>query len=116
MPAKHKRNEKRRVWLNVSDDIKIIAVVAWKNNKVVTMTSNAYGINSITRANRVATVSHKRRKILVKCPKVVNMYNSYMGRVFRFNQYIHSHRESFLGKKWWYPLFEFGLDASCQKA
>ena len=35
-----------------------------------------------------------------------------MGRVDRFNQYVHSQRISFRGKKWWYPLFAFGLDAS----
>ena len=84
-------------------------VVAWKDNKVVTMASNAYGINPVTRVNRIVTVSHKRRKI--KCPKIVNMYNSYMGRVDRFNQYVHSQ-----SKKWWCPLFAFGLDASCQNA
>ena len=46
----------------------------------------------------------------------MNMYNSYMGGVDRFNQYVHSQRKSFLGKKWWYPLFAFGLDALCQNA
>ena len=98
MPAKHKRNEKRRACLNVYDDL--IAVVSWKDNKVVTMASNGYGINPVTRVNRVATVSHERRKILVKCLKVVNKYNSYKGGVDRFNQYVYSQRESFLGKKW----------------
>ena len=90
------------------------AIVAWKYKKVVTMASNAYGINLVTRVNKVATVSHERRKILVKCPKAVNMYNSYMGGVDRFNQDVHSQRISFRGKKWWYLLFAFGLDASCQ--
>ena len=92
------------------------AIVAWKYKKVVTMASNAYGINLVTRVNRIATVSHERRKILAKCPKVVNMYNSYMGGAERFNQDVHSQRISFRGKKWWYLLFAFGFDASCQNA
>ena len=41
---------------------KKIAVVAWKDKKVVTMASSAHGVNPVTRVNRVATVSHKRRK------------------------------------------------------
>ena len=44
------------------------------------------------------------------------MYNKFMGGVDRFDENVESQRISFRGKKWWYPLFAFGIDASCQNA
>ena len=44
------------------------------------------------------------------------MYNRYMGGVNRFDENVDSQRISFRGKKWWFPLFSFGIHASCQNA
>ncbi|GBP70317.1 Chimeric ERCC6-PGBD3 protein [Eumeta japonica] len=44
------------------------------------------------------------------------MYNKYMGGVDRFDENVDSMRVALRGKKWWFPLFAFGLDASCQNA
>ena len=92
------------------------AVVAWKDNKVVTLASNAYAMHPISNVNRVAKIEAKRRKITVACPKVVAIYNSYMGRVDLFDQNVHAQRVSFQRKKWWFPLFAFGIDAECQSS
>ena len=93
-----------------------ISVVAWKDTKVVTLASNVYSIHSTSIVSRVAKIDSKRRRINVECPKVISMYNSYMGRVNRLDQHIHAQRISFRGKKWWFLLFAFGIDASCQNA
>ena len=61
-------------------------------------------------------IASKKRRISVECPKVVHMYNSYMGEVDRFDKNTHAQRISFRNKKWWFPLFAFGIDASCQTA
>ena len=39
-----------------------------------------------------------------------------MGGVDRFDENVNSERVSFRGKKWWFPLFAFGIDAACQNA
>ncbi|GBP60626.1 Chimeric ERCC6-PGBD3 protein [Eumeta japonica] len=44
------------------------------------------------------------------------MYNKYMGGVDRFDENVDSMRVALRGKKWWFLLFAFGLDASCQNA
>ena len=36
--------------------------------------------------------------------------------VDRFDENVHSMRVGLRGKKWWFPLFAFGLDAACQNA
>ena len=67
-----------------------LAVVAWKNNKVVTLASNAYAMHSISNVNRVVKSDEKRKKITVACLKVVAMYNSYMRGVDLFDQNVHA--------------------------
>ena len=93
-----------------------LAIVRWHDNSIVTLASNAYGINPISSINRIASVDKKRVGITVPCPKIVSMYNKFMGGVDRFDQNVHSQRISFRGKKWWFPLFAFGIDAPCQNA
>ena len=93
-----------------------IAIVRWNDNSIVTLASNAYGIDPQTSVIRVASVNKKRMKISVQSPNVVTKYNTFMGGVDRFDQNVESERIAFRGKKWWYPLFAFGVDAACQNA
>ena len=93
-----------------------ISVVAWKDTKVVTLASNAYSTHPTSIVSRAPKIDSKRRKINVECPKVVFMYNSYMGGVDRFDQNTHAQRISLKNKKWWFPLFSFGIDTSYQTA
>ena len=92
-----------------------IALVQWNDNNIVTMASNAYGALPTTTVNRVASIK-KRTKVTVSCPQVISMYNRYMGGVDRFDENVDSQRISFRGKKWCFPLFAFGIDASCQNS
>ena len=93
-----------------------IAIVRWNDNSIVTLASNACGIDPQTSVIRVASVNKKRMKIFVQSPNVVTKYNTFMGGVDRFDQNVESERIAFRGKKWWYPLFAFGVDAACQTA
>ena len=108
---------KKSTWGTVQMQVsKNLAVVQWNDNSVVTMASNIFGKNPITQVNRVGFVDKKRSKLSVPCPNIVKAYNAKMGGVDRFDQNVHSMRVSFRGKKWWYPLFAFGIDSACQNA
>lgn len=93
---------------------KDISVVRWHDNNIVTLASNSFGCQPITKVDRVASVNKKRQKVKVDCPYVVTQYNKFMGGVDRFDQNIDDQRVSFRGRKWWYPLLAFGIDAACQ--
>lgn len=94
---------------------KVIAV-KWNDNRVVRMASNCHALTPITKVDRIGVINKKRVKIQVDCPSLVRMYNKFMGGVDRFDENVHSMRISLRGKKWWFALFAFGLDAACQNA
>ena len=52
----------------------------------------------------------------MKCPSVIQKYSKYMGGVEWFDKNIDHFRVGLRGKKWWSPLFEFGIHAVCQNA
>lgn len=93
-----------------------IAVVQWNDNSIVTLASTSHGIDPVSKVDRIGVVNKKRAKISVACPKAVFMYNRFMGGVDRFDEDLHSQRIAFRGKKWWFCLFAFGLDAACHNA
>ena len=93
-----------------------IAVTQWNDNSIVTLASTSHGIEPVSKVDRIAVVDKKRTKINIPCPKAVSVYNKYMGGVDRFDENIQAQRVAFRGKKWWYPLFAFGLDAACHNA
>lgn len=95
---------------------KNLLVLKWHDNSVVTLASNCHGVTPVQKVDRVGVVGGKRSKIQVGCPALVQKYNKYMGGVDRFDENIHSMRISFRGRKWWFPLFAFGVDAACQNA
>ena len=95
---------------------KQIIVAKWHDNSVVNVASNCHGLSPITKVDRIGVINKKRTKIQVDCPSLIKMYNKYMGGVDRFDENVDSMRIGLRGKKWWFPLFAFGLDASCQNA
>ncbi|KAH9643088.1 hypothetical protein HF086_008973 [Spodoptera exigua] len=67
--------------------------------------------------NRLENCSLPNSKDMKKEPRaIIKMYNKYMGGVDRFEENVDSMRVALRGKKWWFPLFAFGLDAACQNA
>lgn len=93
-----------------------MCVVRWNDNSIVTVASNCHGTVPIHKVDRIGFVAKKKTKIIVDCPNIVKQYNCFMGGVDRFDQNIGSLRVNLKGKKWWYPLFLFGIDAACQNA
>ncbi|KAF2889520.1 hypothetical protein ILUMI_16653 [Ignelater luminosus] len=47
---------------------------------------------------------------------VRSMYNRHLDGVDRFDENLNSPKVKLRGKKWWFPLFAFGLDATCHNA
>lgn len=95
---------------------KEIIAAKWHDNSIVAIASNCHALEPITKVDRIGFVDKKRAKIQVDCPSIIKMYNKYMGGVDRFDENVDSMRVGLRGKKWWYPLFAFGLDAACQNA
>lgn len=93
-----------------------LLALKWHDNSIVTLATNCHNVTPIQKVDRIGSVGGKRSKLQVACPAVVQKYNRYMGGVDRFDENIHSMRISFRGRKWWYPLFAFGVDAACQNA
>ena len=95
---------------------KTLALIKWHDNNVVTVASNCHSVSPVHEVERVAFVEKKRQKIKVKCPNAIVQYNKNMGGVDRFDENVDSLRVSLKGKKWWFSLFAFGLDAACQNS
>jgi DNA excision repair protein ERCC-6 len=108
-----KKKRRGSLSLKVTQDL---SVVKWHDNSIVTVASNCHSLSPITTIDRIGSVNEKRTKIQVPCPNAVRQYNRYMGGVDRFDENLHSLRVSYRGKKWWFSLFAFGLDAACHNA
>lgn len=99
-----------------SQTSKSLCAVRWNDNSIVTAVSNCHGVSPVKKVDRIAFVEKKRAKISLECPRIIVLYNTYMGGVDRLDENVQSLRVSLKGKKWWFQLFLFGLDAACQNA
>jgi hypothetical protein len=52
----------------------------------------------------------------VDSPSVIQKYNKYVRGVDRFDENVDRFRFGLRSKKWWFPLFPFGIDTACQNA
>ncbi len=98
--AQHKKN---KIFLN-----------RWKDNAAVTVASTCHAANPQTSVKRWCKTERKR--IDVPIPHAIHKYNQNMGGTDRTNQNINNYRISIRGKKWWWSLFTWMLDASVQNA
>lgn len=97
----------------ISDDI---MMVRWKDNAVVTLCTNVRhdpkdGQYSVKRWSR-----KDRKMVTVPQPKVVAMYNCHMGGVDLHDQFISNYRVNIRGKKWWWTIFTYLIDACLKNA
>lgn len=93
-----------------------VAISKWNDNNIVTVISNCHGVQPVTKVDRIGTIDKKKTKIKVDCPNIIKQYNYFMGGVDRFDENLDSLRVAYRGRKWWFPLFVFGLDAACHNA
>lgn len=86
----------------------------WKDNAAVTVASTCYAGSpegSVTR-----WCKNVKKRIDVPIPHAIQNYNRNMGGTDRTDQNINNYRISIRGKKWWWALFTWMLDASVQNA
>ncbi|CAG0909551.1 unnamed protein product, partial [Cyprideis torosa] len=91
-----------------------ILLTRWMDNSTVTLASSLLGDQPVGQVKRYSRKDKK--SIMVRRPAVVKQYNDAMGGTDRMDQHINHCRVSVGGKKWWWALFTWMLDASVQNA
>lgn len=96
------------------DQVNQILFVRWLDNSVCTMGSNYDSIFPLGKVKRWSTV--EKKKVDVGIPHVYQSYNKGMGGVDQADQSISLYRTAIRGKKWWWVLFTYMLDAAVANA
>lgn len=91
-----------------------VIVIKWIDNNVVNVASTTYGVQPQSVVRRF---SQKEKKILqVPRPHAVGKYNSAMGGTDLMDENISRYRIALRGKKWWWCIFTWMVDATIQNA
>lgn len=85
-----------------------IVAIRWKDNSVLTIMSNEYGINPIQQASRYS--AQEKRRTEINQPFLISQYNKYMGGVDLLDNNISNYRINIRGKKWYFPIWLWMLD------
>ena len=85
-------------------------LVRWNDNKGVTVATNFVPLEPSFEAHRY--VKAEGGRVVVTMPGPLHAYNQSMGGVDLFDQSLATYRSSMRTKKWWWPLFQWGLDAA----
>ncbi|KAJ8911109.1 hypothetical protein NQ315_003371 [Exocentrus adspersus] len=91
-----------------------ILFVRWVDNGVVTLASTCFGLEPMGTVRRYSKA--EKRMIQVTRPNVIGTYNSHMGGTDLMDENISRYRIGVRGKKWWWCLFTWMLDACMQNA
>lgn len=91
-----------------------VIVVRWTDNAVVSVASTSYGVQPLCSTLRYS--KEDKKKIEVDQPHLISMYNKYMGGTDRMDQDVARNRISIRGKKWYWPLLTWLIDASVHNA
>ena len=67
-----------------------VLALKWKDNKAVTMLSNAAGIEPLSSISRYC--KDQKKRIDVACPKVILEYNSHMGGIDKSDMLVHLYK------------------------
>ena len=92
----------------ISDEANLL--VRWNDNKAVTVGTNFKPLDPLITAKRY--VKKEGGHIKVDMPGPVATYNKHMGDVDLFDQCVANYRCTMRTKKWWWPLFRWGVDAA----
>lgn len=96
----------------LSDDK--INLIQWKDNSLVTVGSNCYGVETARYVKRYSASA--KRYVQVKCPGAILEYNKNMGGTDRMDEDINCYRIGVRGKKWYWSIFTWLIDASINNA
>lgn len=102
------KKKDRGVYDSAVDKDENIVCVRWKDNSVVTLLSNEYGLCPIQKAIRYSSTNKK--KVDIQQPYVVQYYNRYMGGVDQMDNNIANYRIGLRGKKWYIPILFWMFD------
>ncbi len=91
-----------------------IILVRWNDNAVVTMASTSYGVNPLASVKRYSKA--EKKLVNVSQPSAVHNYNAHMGGTDRMDEDISRHRIGIHGKKWYWPLLTWLIDAAVNNA
>ena len=97
----------------VTED-KSIVVTRWMDNSVVTVASTIHPVFPLSNAQRYSAA--EKKKISIKRPGCIEKYNQFMGGTDQMDANINVYRISLRGKKWWWPIFTWLIDAAIQNA
>ena len=92
------------------DEQNEVIVCRWNDNNVVNMCSNTVGIEPISMATRYS--AKEKKKIQVKQPHMVKVYNEHMGGVDRMDQNVSKYRIAIRGKKWYACIITYFIDVA----
>jgi len=91
-----------------------IIIARWVDNSVVTVASTVHGMMP---ASSVQRYSQSEKKVVcVLRPCLFTAYNNGMGGTDRMDENISAYRISIRGKKWWWPIFTWIVDAAIHNA
>lgn len=117
-PLKQKKKETAKLgrgyMISKSIDVEGIHLTKWVDNAVVSVASTVYGKDPTATVQRYSSI--EKKKVEVDCPLVIAKYNKHMGGVDRMDQNISLYRIGIHGKKWWYGIFTWFIDAAIQNA
>jgi hypothetical protein len=91
-----------------------ILVCSWHDNGVVSIASNAYGVQPVTKVKRYSQAQKKH--IQVDRPAVFGKYNESMGGTDRMDQNVANYRISIRSKKWYWPILTWLIDTCVHNA
>lgn len=109
IPEMMKRKDKLQRGEFLFETSGIVAATKWQDSKPVTLLTTAVSPKDIT------TVQRKNKdgtRATVYCPKVVEIYNKYMGGVDKFDQKKERYAIGRRSLKWWHRIFYFLIDLS----
>ncbi len=91
-----------------------IMICNWHDNGVVSIASNSYGLQPVTKVKRYSQAQKKH--IYVDRPAVFGKYNESMGGTDRMDQNVANYRISIRSKKWYWPILTWLIDTCVHNA
>lgn len=110
---KFKKFERGHIESTIAKDSGVM-LVRWNDNAVVTMASTSYGVNPLASVKRYS--KSEKKLVNVNQPCAIKSYNAHMGGTDRMDEDISRHRIGIHGKKWYWPLLTWLIDAAVNNA
>lgn len=107
------KNERGSMDSCIDKDSKLLGI-RWKDNNIVTIFSNQYGIEPMKTIKRYS--AKEKKHVFIPQPFMIQMYNTYMGGVDLMDNIISNYQISIRGKKWYTPIIFWMFDAAVSNA